>query len=240
MSTDLKIKDFALKNNRKFRIEELLVSLYKSKSKVSFASAHNAIKKMIAKGEITETETGLFELAESQKRLFRAEQTAADSRLYSFLKRSFPFAQICAWNVRELAYFAHHIPTVHYTIVEAEKDVVDAVVSKLSELNKKVVLKNPTLETINHFLPSNDVIVVKNLISQAPLFSSKKLYSPRIEKILVDVLCDGELSFFRGMESVYVYQKAFDLCEINVNALKRYASRRNKLEEVESLLKDVE
>lgn len=239
MNVDLDIKDFALKNNRKFRLEELLVSLFNSKVEYSLMSVHNAIQKMVAKKQLVKVGGDAYEIAESQKKVFRTEASLAEKKLYSFLKQNFPFAQLCAWNVKELAYFTQHVPTVNFVIVEAEKDVVDAIADRLNEPDKRIVLKNPSLETMEYFSSSKKIIVVKNLVSQGPLDKTDELNAPRLEKILVDILCDDEFYFLRGMETVYVYQKAFDLYDINVKALKRYAGRRNKLKEVESLLANI-
>lgn len=236
------IYDFAKKNGGVFHLQDLLKFLYYQDQRI-IVSILVTLDNMMRKGEIIAIDRDLYQVRNYPKDVFKIHPNPLDLNLHTFLKRSFPFATICIWNIQELTRFMHHIPNINFTIIEVEKDLISSVSDRLSEINGHITLTNPPLEIFQSFVSFKNLIILKKLISQAPLTNDiefeKYCSFPRLEKILVDILCDNEFYFLHGMETKYVYQNAFDSCQINVNMLMRYASRRNKQKDVESLLGNI-
>ncbi len=76
------------------------------------------------------------------------------------------------------------------------------------------------------------VLIVRPLIIEAPLTLVDNTPVPTLEKILVDSAGDKELSFAQGAELFTIFENAFNLNDINVSRMLRYASRRNRKEQI--------
>ena len=85
-----------------------------------------------------------------------------------------------------------------------------------------------------------DAIIVKALVSDAPLVVTDGIPVPSLEKILVDLVADR--AFFRMSDDALhkEYQRAFEVYPINKNRLLRYAGRRGVTEDVEEQIAGVD
>lgn len=129
-----------------------------------------------------------------------------------------------------------HQPFKHYTIVEVEKDASEPVFGFLNETTNNVFL-NPSEEIFTRYIQNlNEVIIVKNLISEAPLAASQKIVIPALEKLLVDMLTDPNLFSAQQNEKEYIMKTAIQKYAINEKKMKRYAIRRNRENEVRKLI----
>lgn len=107
----------------------------------------------------------------------------------------------------------------------------------LNESPKQVYL-NPGVETMERYisLSNDEPFIVKHMISESPLNKLDKIEIPSLEKILVDIIADGEIFTAQQAESDIIYRTAFEKYEINTAKLKRYAQRRNRASEVSKLV----
>ena len=122
-------------------------------------------------------------------------------------------------------------------IVEVPKGMCDAVRNTLKQTFPDVALiRNayPMMEDLHDF------ILVKPLISEAPLFESNGIYVPELEKILVDHDSDKEYAFLTDADIQKEFQRAFELFPVNVSRLLRYAGRKGKKEETRHRLERVD
>lgn len=157
-------------------------------------------------------------------------------RLFNKIKREYPYVDFCIWNTKWLNEFMRHQPFKYYTILELDKDVTESVFYMLKELGKQVYLE-PDEETFELYISnSEDVIILKHLISEAPLQRIKKIVVPTIEKLLVDMIINLKIYAAQQNEIEFIYESVFKKYEINVNKMKRYAYRRNRENEVMNLI----
>ena len=156
-------------------------------------------------------------------------------RLYNKVKKDYPFADFCIWDTKWLNEFMRHQPFKFYTILELDKDVTESVFHALKEQGKQVYIE-PDAETFNLYISnSEDVIILKHLISEAPLQEIDKITLPTLEKLLVDMTIDTKLYAAQQGEIKSIYLNMFEKYEVNKNKMKRYAYRRNRENEVEDL-----
>ena len=156
-------------------------------------------------------------------------------RLFNKIKKDYPFAEFCIWDTKWLNEFMRHQPFKCYTVLELDKDVTEAVFHALKEQGKQVYIE-PDAETFNLYINnSEDVIILKHLISEAPLQEINKITVPTLEKLLVDMIIDTKLYAAQQSEIEFIYATAFEKYEVNKNKMKRYAYRRNRENEVENL-----
>jgi len=156
-------------------------------------------------------------------------------RLYNKIKKDYPFIEFCVWNTLWLNEFMRHQPFKFYTIIELERDVAQSVFYKLKDQGKTVFIE-PDAETFELYIHnSDDVIILKHLVSEAPLIETKNIVIPSLEKLLVDMLIDTNLFGAQQSELEFIYRSAFEKFEISTSKMKRYAHRRNREKEVENL-----
>lgn len=156
-------------------------------------------------------------------------------RLFNKIKRDYPFAEFCIWNTKWLNEFMRHQPFKFYTVLEVEKDVTESVFYALKEQGKQVFIE-PNAETFDLYVNnSEDVIILKHLISEAPLQEIEKIVVPTLEKLLVDMTIDTKIYAAQQGEIKSIYVNVFDKYEVNINKMKRYAYRRNRENEVGNL-----
>ena len=116
-------------------------------------------------------------------------------------------------------------------IVEVPKNMCNEVRAALKQQFADVALiRNayPMMEDLHDF------ILVKPLISEAPLYVENGIYVPELEKILVDHEADKEYASIVDESLQKEYQRAFELYSVNTSRLLRYAGRKGKKEEVSS------
>ena len=153
------------------------------------------------------------------------------------IKKQFPFIEFCLWSTKWLNEFMLHQPVRFYTIVEVEKEVMEAVFYSLSEDNKNVFL-DPSEEIVTKYVGNaKGPIIITGLTTEAPIQNIEKVHTPKLEKILVDIFCDPILfAAQQGAEMRNIYRTAFEKYTINQAKMLRYATRRNKREEIEKFI----
>ena len=103
-----------------------------------------------------------------------------------------------------------HQPGKFYFLVEVEKESMESVFYFLKE-NEFHVYLNPDNDIINKYVSSEkDAVIVKLLISEAPVQDIKDITTITIEKILVDIFCDDIIfSAQQGPEMNNIFREAF-------------------------------
>lgn len=168
---------------------------------------------------------------------FIPEITSKQTSLHKKIKKEFPFLDLCMWNTSIINEFSIHQTNQHFLILEAEKETTQAVFIYLNEQKKNVFLK-PTKEVFERYIiDKENVIIVKALISEAPIQNIKDFKTSTLEKTLVDLFCDDIIfSAYQGNEMKKIYKNAFSKYSINESKLLRYANRRGKKEELKDYL----
>lgn len=178
---------------------------------------------------------GTYTLSEVQK--YVPSISLSLKQLFGKLKKEFPYTNICIWSTKWLSQWMLHIPNTYLTVVESEKDTESSVFHFLREIRNNVFLQPSSGILENYANFEKDIIIVKTLITQAPIREKEKTVIPEIEKILVDIAVDSELfEAYQGRDLEMIYQNVQDQYTINQSRLLRYAGRRNKTEEIKTLL----
>ena len=237
MVTSNEILKFALKHKEFTRKE--LVSDFGSRNQIkSSGSLSEQLNRLLKTGQITRIERGLYRLSNDVRENFSVLCSEEMKQINQQIKTQFPFANYCLWSASTLMPYMHHIPNLNLLFVDVEREVAESVFNLLNSDSKKRVFLKPSLTDIERYISSNDVIIIRPLISESPLQMIEGINTPRIEKVLVDIVVDVEFSFLQGSEINYVYTTIFEKHNVNKNKLLRYATRRGRKEEVEQRLID--
>ena len=133
-----------------------------------------------------------------------------------------------------------HQPGKFYILVETEKESMESVFYFLKE-NKYSVYLNPDPDIINKYLSSEkNAVIIKPLVSEAPLQNIKDVNTITIEKMLVDIFCDDIIfSAQQGSEMKNIFNEAIKKYTVNESRMLRYADRRRRKEDLIKYLKTI-
>ena len=86
----------------------------------------------------------------------------------------------------------------------------------------------------------HDFILVKPLVSEAPVVDYEGVLIPELEKVLVDHESDKEYAGRQEAEIQRYFQHAFEVYPVNTSRLLRYAGRKGKKEEIQSRIERID
>ena len=113
-------------------------------------------------------------------------------------------------------------------VVEVPKNMCDQVRTSLKQQFEDVALIKNAYPMINDL---HDFILIKPLVSEAPLRDEEGIMVPTLEKLLVDRDSDKEYASLADGIIQNEYQRAFELYPVNISRLLRYAGRKGEKEE---------
>lgn len=133
-----------------------------------------------------------------------------------------------------------HQPGRFFILIEVEKETTEPVFYFLKE-NKSNVFLEPSAEMINRYaINDKETVIIKSLVSEAPLQKMKGVTTITIEKLLVDIFSDTILfSAQQGSEMQHIFTEAFSKYTIHESRMLRYANRRRKKAEFNNYLNKV-
>lgn len=157
-------------------------------------------------------------------------------RVFKKVKLEFPYITFCIWDTVWLHEFMRHQPFKHYIVVEVEKDASESVFTFLTEIHKNIFF-NPDEEIFDRYIHNqNQVLIVKNMVSEPPLIEKDKIIIPAFEKLLVDMLIDTSLFSAQQNEKEFIMRSVMEKYTLNELKMRRYAVRRNREEEIDKLI----
>lgn len=215
------------KGKETFGTSDITEFYLKMEPQTNITTVNWRIYDLVHSGVLNRIGRGKFEFGE--RKLYMPEISSIIKSIYSELIKEFPFLKICIWNTSLFNEFMIHQPGRFNILIEVEKEATQSVFFFLKE-NKYPVFVEPTKELIEKYLPyEKDTLIVKALVSEAPVQMIQNVTSPTLEKMLVDIFCD-ELIFAaqQGSEMRTIFQEAIDKYVLNENRMLRYADRRRK------------
>ncbi|MFH0735608.1 MAG: DUF6577 family protein [bacterium] len=241
-NTNVKYKINDLKHSFKkkeiIKLNELFEYFKLNEPNIKKTTFNWRVYNLIQKGILSRVGRGEFSI--SNKSDFIPQIGEDLISYYSKIKSHFPYANVCVWDTSWLNKFMLHQTSVNYILLEVEKEVVDSVFYFLKETENNIFVE-PTLDILNKYASNNKhSLIVKSLVSEAPIQETQSVYTVTIEKILVDVFCDKNLFFAnQGSELENIFSEIFNNYTVNKNRLYRYASRRQKKENLENYIQDI-
>lgn len=223
------------KSNTQLSREKLVSLINKDFPDLSLGTITVYLSKLKKAGVINNPARGVYSI--SDKQIFNPEINQNLKKIYNKIHRDFPFIEICVWNTKWLSDLMRHQPFKNFTIIEVDKEAEKQVFNVVSEWTKNVYF-NPDEEILERYISTNteEVTIIKNLVTEAPTTKNNKIEIPTLEKVLVDILIDRELFAAQQGELDFIFKSAFDKYEINKAKMKRYAIRRNKESELERMI----
>lgn len=190
------------------------------------------------KSIIEPVKRGLYQLA--VKQVFRPQPNKNIITIGKILETSFDLVTYNIWSTAWLNEFTELQAIAEMIIVEVNKDVVESVFYTLKDKNYKNVFFKPDETVIEKYISElQHSIIIKPMVSRAPLLTIKKVAVPSLEKVLVDIFCDEKLFFaYQGNQLIKIYEGAIDKYSINFSRLFNYAKRRKRDDGLRAFLLD--
>lgn len=224
------ILDFARENQR-VNVSFLALSGMKP------VTARQYLSSLAKDKELVRVAQGEYALPDKQSFSYTPSEEA--KKIYDGLKSELPFTDFCIYDGSILSPIQHHLSINNAIYVETNRDAVESVFARLKEQYKDVY-RQPDFTFMYEYVDlRNQCVIVKTLVTEAPLMTVDGVRVPTLEKMLVDIQKDADFDYVRGAESQYMYQMAFDLYTINTQRLLRYARRRGISQEIQILLNQV-
>lgn len=238
MTISSEIIKFATSRKRPFTKKKLLVFLRTGAEDVSAGTVHVLLNRLVESARLSKVDRGMFSLSNKTKPPFIYIPSESENEISTVLKRKFPFVVCCVWKAKAITPFMQHIPSMSFVLIDVERIAMEAVFQHLQgQYPESMILLNPSKNECDRYLNMDNVIVVRPLVAEAPLSSYLGINTPSIEKVLVDIISDRVFDYAGGAELYHIFNNAFESVEVNKKKLLRYASRRNKKERIEQILK---
>jgi len=192
------------------------------------------VYQLVRQGVLERVGKGKFRLGHSK--LYSPEISIRIFRLNKSIKERFPYISFCIWQQAWINEFSQHIAKTGLVFIDVERDVAEAVYNYLRDANSAIFYK-PGKELLNNFVIGLDyALLIRPLVSEAPLQEICGVKTVTIEKLLVDAYTDLEFEFIQGMEIEHVFDNAFSRYSINITKLQRYADRKKRKDEIRKLI----
>ncbi len=231
------IKDY-LKTHDHVTTSEAFALFKRHNPEIKKSTVNWRLYELVQRGMIRRAGRGLYVSGQKDDYCpFISDEVKA---LSQSIRSSFPLLAYAIWNTDQIKGFSQHIPAVSYTIVDVEFEGVSAVLEKLKENHDHVY--NGTLKPmLTEILPDlKQAVIVKTLVSEAPILQVDTVPSPSLEKILVDLFCDSLLfDYLQGHELLHIYRNTLNQHMVNTTRLFRYAARCGKQNEIKQLINQI-
>ncbi len=218
-------------NRESFRFSDLL-SYLNSIIPISKVTLSWYLREMVKDNILFKLGRGIYSSRQHQAACFTPRLRDKAIKIGKLISASFPFIDISVFDGQVLSDFQHHISTNNIIYIEVEREAMESVFHWLKGEGYKTYL-NPNKDFVYDNIDiSKEALIVKPLISESPLTEIRGISTPRIEKILVDILCDDDMDYLHGSEWHYIFDHVMNSFSVNRSTLLRYASRRNAKDKI--------
>ena len=192
--------------------------------------------KLCRNGRLRRVGRGVYTLQSANAFMVKANAKARS--LYRSLSGQYPFADFCVYGANVITPLLHDMMPNNTLYVETNRDTTQSVFDMLLPKYNGRIFLAPTKEIATTYIDfSKENIIVKPLVTEAPLSLDGKVPVPTLEKLLVDTRVDADFYYLHGYENLEMLRTAISHYDVNQTRLLRYADRRNAKD---SIQKDLE
>jgi hypothetical protein len=157
-------------------------------------------------------------------------------RIVNYLADELPLVKTCIWEPRWLHGWMNLQPPSNWVIVETEREVLESVFYRLTDIFKNVFL-DPDRKVVNLYVMQHpEAIIVKPLLSGALTQLVGNIISAAPEKMLVDIVAEPNLFRAQQGEIELIFVNAFREVPIDRVKMMGYARRRRRYDAVLELI----
>ena len=216
------------------QVSDIYLFYNKREPEIKQTTIYLRINTLVNNGVLKRIGRGQYHLGKNE--VFAPEVSQNMEEIENIIDSKFLLTKYCQWDLSCVNYFSQHLINFNVQFVDVERDILDSMYYALKEKFPKVMLVGNLYTDLSEF---KDTIIVRPLISEAPIQKHCNTYVATLEKILVDLATDNEFITFQGNEIHTIFRTALQKYTLNRNTMLRYASRKHKREEIEKLLETI-
>ncbi|MFA5815762.1 MAG: type IV toxin-antitoxin system AbiEi family antitoxin domain-containing protein [Bacteroidales bacterium] len=226
----------ALKNKPAVTTKELADLYHNENNQAGSASIRKRISRLKIAGQLATIRKGVY--AVSKKPVYSPRNDEFTESLINTFQANYPEINACCWSSGWLNSFMIHQPARYFYLFETEPDMVETTFNLFKDSKLNVWL-NPDENTMQlYVLGFLDPIIVKPLVSRAPLIKTGTATLPTLEKILVDAWTEKKIFYsIQGEELVNIFDFAFAHYTLSYSRLIGYARRRGIDQEIDRFVR---
>ena len=225
-------------NRESFRFADLL-SYLNGMINISKVTLSWYLREMVKDNILFKLGRGIYTSRRHQATCYTPRLRDKVIKIGKLIAGAFPFISISVFDGQVLADLQHHISSNNLIYIEVEREAMESVFHWLKGKGYKAYL-NPNKDFVYDNIDiSKEAVIVKPLISESPLTEIRGISTPRIEKILVDLMCDDDMDYLHGSEWHYILNHVMNTYSVNRSTLLRYASRRNAKDKIGKALENL-
>lgn len=212
--------------------KELFSSLLDVEPDLKYSTFKWRVYSLREEGLIKNVGRGLYSIG-GDLPVFHAPANRKNLLMNNYIKELFPYVDFSIWNTRWLSDYMLHQPMNYITLLDVDPDASSSVFNKLkSRWENTTVLYRPTAEEFDRYAVGvENLVIVKDLISEAPIEQANGVSSPTLEKIIVDLFTEKDIfAAFSGRELFTIFNELDSQYSISRTKLLRYAQRRSAQE----------
>ena len=194
-------------------------------SEVNLHSVINILNRMVRQGKLQRLQRGVYALA--RQNVWKVVLGEQEIAVYNLIRSQYPLIKICVYNGETFAPLQHHLAFNQATYIEVERDSVETVFHYLQDAGYEIYRTPNEQMSYDYVDIKKKIVIVKPLVTQAPLMKQNGCYVPMLEKLLVDIRADKDFYYMQGIEATYMTETARKMYMLNEEKLQRYAKRRN-------------
>lgn len=178
----------------------------------------------------------------SYKPKFKPEISGVILKIAKAISERFEDVKYCLWDTDWINEFSQHQSGKKLIIIEIEKDFVESLYYELKDSFRFDLYLNPDEKTIDFYISeSQSPVIIKKLITRSPISKrtekKNKLYTPLLEKILVDLFTENKLFYlYQGAELMHIYENVLKNYTLNYTKLFSYAKRKNREQDIKQFI----
>ncbi len=232
LHTEAIARQFAIHNS--LQVADIYALYQREEPFIPLSTVRWRIHTLLQKGFIHRVGSGKYGLGEAN--IFTLESSRKMKTISRSIRYNFPYIKFCTWELSPINNFSQHLINYNITFADVDKDAAEAVYFNLKENTANVMLVHNLYGEISDF---SNAVIVRPLITGAPLKTTGKIPVATLEKILVDIAVDKEFIAFQGYEILHIYRTAFKQYTINENTMLRYAGRKGKRAKIATLIQSI-
>ena len=164
------------------------------------------LSNLCKKGKLRRVGRGIYTIQTANT--FLVKTNAKVRSLYRSLLRQYPFTDFCVYSANVITPLLHDMMPNNTIYVETNRDTIMSVFEMLLPKYKGRLFLAPTKEIATTYIEfSRENIIVKPLVTEAPLTLDGKVPVPTLEKLLVDTRVDADYSYLQGYEPVISWDR---------------------------------
>lgn len=217
-----------LERGKIYSHKELIDDLKALRPELSGSTYHWAVSSLVRSGQLTRCGYDAYAVQDGlPKKSYRPVYSDLSEELIAKISNQYPYMSFTVFETVLMNEFLNHLIAQNTVFLQVEKDSAIFVFHSLQECGYPNVLYRPTAGDFDLYW-SRNVIVVTNLISEAPMRAGRP-HDITLEKLLVDMVTDRIIAAtYSPAELPDVFEEAQQQYGLDTVRLLRYARRRGR------------